>query len=173
MAIQTAKAVEGLVKTTMFSHGTMEVKDLAESRRFYEEFLGLECVQHASVAILVRKAHYFSVVAVQVGDRVHPQHVLNHWGVDVPSKEEVDRAHKLALEHKDTYGIKKIMPPTNQHGAYSFYVEDLDSNWWEIQYVEEGFHDKMYARGDIKKSVEASQTVAKEINRIVSESSSQ
>jgi hypothetical protein len=41
------------------------------------------------------------------------------------------------------------MPPTTQHGAYSFYLEDRDSNWWEIQYVEEGSHDKMFERGDV------------------------
>jgi hypothetical protein len=38
-------------------------------------------------------------------------------------------------------GINKIMPPTTQHGAYSFHLEDLDSNWWEIQYVDEGSHE--------------------------------
>jgi catechol 2,3-dioxygenase-like lactoylglutathione lyase family enzyme len=150
MAIQTVTAGKGLVKTTRFSHGTLECHDLAASRRFYEEFLGLECVRHGKPpAILVRKGSYWALVAVQVGDRVHPQHVLNHWGVDVPSTEEVDRAYQLALQHKDTYGIKKVMPPTTQHGAYSFYLEDRDSNWWEIQYIEESFHDRAYERGDV------------------------
>jgi len=149
MAIQTAKGVEGLVRTTLFSHGTMEVRDLARSRRFYEEFLGLECVRHHPSALMVRKNQYFAVVAIQVGDKVHPLHVLNHWGVDVASREEVDRAHTLAQEHKDTYGIRRIMPVTDQHGAYSFYLEDLDGNWWEIQHVPAGFHDVKFAAGDI------------------------
>jgi len=100
-------------------------------------------------AILVRKGGSWALVAVQVGDRVRLQHVLNHWGVDVPSKEEVDRAYQLALQYQDTYGLKKIMPPKTQHGAYSFYLEDCDSNWWEFQYVEEDSHDKMYERGEV------------------------
>lgn len=149
MAIQTERAAESLVKTTLFSHGTMDVRDLAASRRFYEEFLGLECVQHHPFAMMVRKKQYFSVVAVQVGDKVKELHVLHHWGVDVPSRDEVDRAHALAEQHKERYGIRKIMPVTDQHGAYSFYLEDRDSNWWEIQYVEDRFHDKMFDRGDI------------------------
>ena len=41
------------------------------------------------------------------------------------------------------------MPATDQHGAYSFYLEDLDGNWWEIQYVTPGFHDLKFAAGDI------------------------
>ena len=140
---------QGLVNSTLFSHGTMEVHDLKKSRRFYEEFLGLDCVQHHPFALMVRKKQYFAVVAVQVGAKVHPQHVLNHWGVDVPSREDVDRAHQLAHEHQDLYGIKKIMPVTEQHGAYSFYLEDLDSNWWEIQHVPVGFHDSQFAQGDL------------------------
>ena len=149
MSTRSEKAIEGLVNTMLFSHGTMEVRDLDTSRRFYEEFLGLDCVRHHPFALMVRKNQYFSVVAVQVGDKVHPLHVLNHWGVDVPSREDVDRAHKLAHEHQDRYGIRKIMPATDQHGAYSFYLEDLDGNWWEIQHVPEGFHDIKFAEGDI------------------------
>ena len=121
MTVQASKAVEGLVKTTLFSHGTMEVRDLAASRRFYEEFLGLNCVRHHPFAMMVRKGEYFTVVAVQVGDKIHALHVLNHWGVDVPSRAEVDRAHALAHEVKERYGIKTIMPVTDQHGAYSLY----------------------------------------------------
>ena len=148
MATETGTR-RGLINTTLFSHGTMEVHDLARSRRFYEEFLGLEVVQHHPFALMVRKNQYFSVVAVQMGDKVHPLHVLNHWGVDVPSRADVDRAHTLAQEHKDLYGIKKVMPVTDQHGAYSFYLEDGDSNWWEVQHVPDGFHDIKFGEGDI------------------------
>jgi hypothetical protein len=35
------------------------------------------------------------------------------------------------------------------HGVYSFYMEDLDHNWWEIQYYENGFqHDDLFDYGD-------------------------
>jgi hypothetical protein len=67
--------------------------------------------------------------------------VLNHWGVDVGSKEEVDKAHENALKHKDKYKIRQVLPVVMQHGVYSFYLEDLDHNWWEIQYYP-GFQDE-------------------------------
>ena len=59
--------------------------------------------------------------------------LLNHWGVDVGSK-EVDAAHANALKHKEKYKIRQVLPVVMQHGVYSFYMEDLDHNWWEIQY---------------------------------------
>ena len=40
-------ARRGLVGPTHLSHGTLMCRDLAASRRFYEEFLGLEVVRHA------------------------------------------------------------------------------------------------------------------------------
>ena len=130
-------------------HGTLECMDLAASRRFYEEFLGLECVRHALPAMSVRLGMRFHIVCVEVGDQVHPAHLLNHWGLDVATKEAVDEAHAKALEHQQAYGIRQVMPVQNMHGVYSFYLEDLDHNWWEVQYYENGFqHDDYFDFGD-------------------------
>jgi predicted lactoylglutathione lyase len=149
-ALREAKAATvPVVKTRLLSHGTMEIKDMAASRKFYTEFLGLDCVRHNKPAMMIRKGGYWAIVCVQVGEAARPQQVLNHWGLDVGSIEEVDDAHRKALELKDTYGIKKITTPGHQHGAYSFYIEDLDSNWWEIQYVPEHHHDTVWAKGDV------------------------
>jgi len=74
--------------------------------------------------------------------------VLTHWGVNVPSREQVTRAHAAALEHKETYGIRRVHPPRDFHGAYAFYLQDLDFNWWEIQY-EPRTIDDFFARGDV------------------------
>ena len=38
-------ARESVIKPWLMSHGTMQSYNLKESRRFYEEFLGLECVR--------------------------------------------------------------------------------------------------------------------------------
>ena len=132
--IADAKTEQSIVKPFVLSHGTMEVYSLKQSRRFYEEFLGLECVRHAKPAIVVRCGLKFHIVAVEVGAAVHPVNLLNHWGVDVASKEEVDAAYENALKHKDKYKIRQVLRPVMQHGVYSFYLEDLDHNWWEIQH---------------------------------------
>src|ERR1700749_5045131 len=88
--------VEPLNKPKLFSHGTLECRNLAASRPFYEEFLGLDCVRHAKKAMMLRKGLYFDLVCLEKGERVRPVGVGNHWGIDLATKEEVDRAHELA-----------------------------------------------------------------------------
>jgi catechol 2,3-dioxygenase-like lactoylglutathione lyase family enzyme len=102
-----------LMKSAFLSHGTLEVRDLAKSRRFYEEFVGLECVQHAKRSMAVRCGLKFHIIALEV-----------------------------ALGAKDTYDIQEVTKPMEVHGVYSFYVQDRDSNWWEFQHYEGGFQDE-------------------------------
>ena len=137
-----------LVKAFVLSHGTMEVYSLKESRKFYEEFLGLECVRHAKPAIAVRCGLKFHIIAVEAGAALKPVNVLNHWGIDVGSREEVDAAHASALEHKEKYKIRQVLPVVMQHGVYSFYMEDLDHNWWEIQYYPGLQNEDLFDFGD-------------------------
>ncbi len=121
---------------------------MRESRRFYEEFLGLECARHAIPAMVVRCGLKFHIVAVEVGDNVHPLNVLNHWGIDVESTGKVDEAYENALKYKEKYKIRQVLKPVSQHGVYSFYLEDLDHNWWEVQYVPGFQHEDMFDFGD-------------------------
>ena len=37
---------------------------------------------------------------------------------------------------------------TDQHGVYSFYLQDMDLNWWEVQYAPNQ-HDDCFNAGDI------------------------
>ena len=144
-----ARTRSSIVQPYCISHGTLEVRNLKASRRFYEEFLGLECVRHGKPAMVIRLGMRFHVVCVEVGDEIHPVSLLNHWGVDVSSKEAVDKAHADAILHRETYGIRQVLKPQEMHGVYSFYLEDLDHNWWEIQYYENGFqHDDFFDFGD-------------------------
>jgi len=137
-----------VVKPYVMSHGTMECYSLKASRRFYEEFLGLECVRHAKPAMAVRCGMKFHIVCVEVGDAVRPCSVLNHWGLDVGSREEVDRVHESARKLQNEYGIRQVLDVVDQHGVYSFYMEDLDHNWWEIQCYDGFQHDDMFDFGD-------------------------
>jgi catechol 2,3-dioxygenase-like lactoylglutathione lyase family enzyme len=137
-----------IVRPMLLSHGTLMCRNLANSRRFYEEFLGLQVVRHARPAMMLRLKTGMYVVCVCIGERVPNQHVLTHWGVNVSSREEVDRAHAAAIEHKEKYGIQKIQSVRDRHGAYGFYFQDLDNNWWEIQYEPRTIED-FFTRGDI------------------------
>jgi catechol 2,3-dioxygenase-like lactoylglutathione lyase family enzyme len=139
---------QSIVKPYMMSHGTLECRNLHRSRQFYEKVLGLECVVHSPSAMVIRLALKFYVVAVEVGDAMHPAELLNHWGLDVGSKEEVDQAHQGILKVKDEYGIMEVREPVMRHGVYSFYFRDHDSNWWEIQYYPGFIHDDLFDFGD-------------------------
>jgi catechol 2,3-dioxygenase-like lactoylglutathione lyase family enzyme len=137
-----------VVTPTHLSHGTLMCRDLAKSRRFYEEFLGLEVVRHARPAMMLRLKSGMYVVCVCIGERVPNQHVLTHWGVNVATREEVDRAHAAAQALKEEYGIQKIQSVRERHGAYGFYMQDRDHNWWEIQYEPRKIDD-FFNRGDV------------------------
>jgi catechol 2,3-dioxygenase-like lactoylglutathione lyase family enzyme len=142
-------AHQSVVKPYCLGHGTLECRSLKESRVFYEEFLGLDCVRHAKPALAIRLGMRFHIIAVEVGDHVHPVNVLNHWGLDVASKEAVNAAHTAAIANQEKYKIRQVLPVQDMHGVYSFYMEDLDHNWWEIQYYENGFqHDDLFDYGD-------------------------
>ena len=43
--VEVAKKIEPALKLKFLSHGTLESIDLDQTRRFYEEFLGLEVVK--------------------------------------------------------------------------------------------------------------------------------
>jgi predicted lactoylglutathione lyase len=138
-----------IIKPYCLSHGTLEVFSLKKSRQFYEEFLGLEVVRHGKPAMVIRLGMRFHVVCVEVGDQIHPVSLLNHWGVDVATRAEVDDAHQKAIENKEKYNIRQVLNPQEMHGVYSFYLEDLDHNWWEIQHYQNGFqHDDFFDFGD-------------------------
>src|SRR3981081_3487023 len=102
------KNKSSIVNPMLLSHGTLMSKNLAASRRFYEEFLGLEVVRHARPAMMLRLKSGMYVVCVCIGEKVPDQHVLTHWGLNVATREEVDRAYAEALRLKDEYGIQKI-----------------------------------------------------------------
>ena len=147
-AFTPPNAAASVIKPYVMSHGTLEVYNLQASRRFYEEFLGFECVRHAIPAMVIRCGLKFHIVCVEVGDQLKPVNLLNHWGVDVGSRPEVDRCWKSANEQKEKYGIRKVLPIADQHGVYSFYLVDLDHNWWEVQSYEGFQHDDMFDFGD-------------------------
>ena len=63
---------------------------------------------------------------------------MAHNGIDLASEEAVRDAHDLLQQVKDEYGIKRLTKPVRQHGTFSFYLQDLDGNWWEICHLPDG-----------------------------------
>ncbi|WP_293882384.1 VOC family protein [Sphingomonas sp.] len=126
--------------------GTSASIDLELTRRFHEEFLGLQCVRYAHDGLLTRDLGHktggrldggdYWVLDTRLVETIEtPQCVWNHWGVDVDTREEVEQAHRIATERKQYFGIDEVQDIRNQHGSYSFYFSDVMSNWWEIQFL--------------------------------------
>src|SRR5207237_6526325 len=91
-AAPSAKPAPAL-KLEFLSHGTLESRDLGFSRKFYEEFLGLEVVQTSPISLLIRLGGP-NTIAVVYSKQPHEMNLLNHNGLDVRSKEEVDEAYR-------------------------------------------------------------------------------
>ncbi len=138
------------VKPVRLSHGTLTCRNLDVSRRFYEEFLGLECVRHQKSAMVTSYGREWAIVCLEMGDKAQGTSALHHWGIDVASREEVDAAHAEAVREKDRYELQKIQTVSDQHGTYGFYMQDRDGNWWEIQHVGDYTYESLYENGDFE-----------------------
>jgi hypothetical protein len=143
-------ASKSILKPYVLSHGTCECYNLSATRRFYEEFLGLECIRIAPHGLIFSLGMKFHVVCLQVGDQVRPLGLRNHWGLEVETAKAVEDAYERANEAKDKYQIRQVLSVATQDGRYSFYLEDLDHNWWEIQYYDGCMYDDFKAFGDFK-----------------------
>ena len=141
-------ATESIIKPYVISHGTMECRNLHRSKQFYEQVLGLECVVHSPSSMIIRCGTKFHITAVEVGESEHEADILQHWGLDLPSQAAVDEAHAALAARKDELGIKQLKEPMMRHGVYSFYLQDFDSNWWEIEFSPGFLHDDIFDFGD-------------------------
>jgi catechol-2,3-dioxygenase len=140
------QAKEPRLKLKFLSHGTLESKDLDRTRRFYQDFLGLEVVQTSKISLMIRLGgeHTYAVVH---NPRKEPMPRRAHNGLDVETREDVDRAYEIAKTEKEQWGIGKLTRPGDHHGTYSFYFSDLDDNWWEILCNPDGGYGWMFAKG--------------------------
>ena len=126
---------EAAIRSRFLSHGTLKITDVAATRRFYEEVLGLEVVQPMTAVLYARLGGDHTYVCVESRPDRPDMPLLYHNGIDVGSDEEVDEAYRAMAEVGEEYGVKELNRPVRQHGVYSFYLKDLDGNWWEIGHL--------------------------------------
>jgi catechol-2,3-dioxygenase len=143
MATAAPTKPKGVVKSTFISHATLEASDLEASKKFYEEFLGLEVIYMSHLALCLKLGGHNSVVVVKTANRAtHP--LANHNGIDVATRADVEAAYKAATEQAEKWGLHKITPPKDQHGNYSFYFWDKDNNCWEILHNPPGGYSDLF-----------------------------
>lgn len=139
-AITERSTAEPLLKFQRIGHGTLGVIELAKTRRFYEEVLGLDVIQTSPISMMVRKGTDQVYAVVEIGGRKDEMDRVNHNGLDVDTVEEVDAAYETLMRVKDEYGLREVRKPGITHGDYCFYFCDLDGNWWEIVKTRVGGH---------------------------------
>ena len=147
-AVTAKPPLQPRLKLNFLSHGTLETKDLAFARKFYEEFLGLEVVQTSPISLLIRLGGPNTIAVVKSVNK-EPMTLLNHNGLDVETKEEVDAAYEAVVADKDAWRLHKISKPILQHGTYSFYFWDSDDNCWEILTNPKGGYSWLFEQGDL------------------------
>jgi catechol 2,3-dioxygenase-like lactoylglutathione lyase family enzyme len=144
-----AKPRDSIVPAGPISYVVLESRALPVSVRFYRDLLGLHVAQPAPHYCLMSSPDgWVKVIAVEVGDRLVPQKVSNHHGITLSGGTEViDALHARISASAAEYGLKKVFSATHQHGSYSFYLQDADTNCWELEIWE---NSVLPARRDIE-----------------------
>ncbi|MGB0630772.1 MAG: VOC family protein [Alphaproteobacteria bacterium] len=140
---------EPAIATRFLSHGTLGCHDLQKSRRFYEEFLGIETTQTSPISLMIRLGteHVYAVVQVKNKEKM-PRYY--HNGLDVETVEDVDRAYETAVAQADKWELTDITRPVEQHGTYSFKFWDMDGNCWEILSNPPRGYSWIFEQGDLE-----------------------
>lgn len=141
---------EPLIRPELLSHGTIECTDIAATRRFLTELLGVDVVRPLPEAQYLWKGGPWSVVCVCVEDaEAKDQGPQNRFKLSVAGPAEVDAAHAAVTRHKDEYGVRIIQPVEERAGGRSFLLQDLNRHWWEITSTTQRDYDALFARGDV------------------------
>src|SRR5215469_10784582 len=105
---EAGKRVEPALKLKFLSHGTLESVDLDFTRRFYEEFLGLEVVRASNISLWCRLGGNHTYVVVQVKpERKTPMPFLFHNGLDVETEDDVDECHRIVVREAEKWKLHK------------------------------------------------------------------
>ena len=138
-----------VINSKFLSHGTLGSKDLNATRRFYEEFLGIEVMQTSKISLMIRLGgnHIYAVVQDKnMGEMPR----LNHNGIDVDSDSEVDKSYQAVLDGAEQWGLYNPSKPVEQHGTYSFHFWDRDGNCWEILSNPRDGYNWIFNMGDLE-----------------------
>ena len=115
-----------------FTHGTLQCDDIARSRRFYTEVLGLEIAAGFNTAQYIK--HAASPWYIVVLKRSPRQYLapVNRFTLQVASGAEVEHAHREFAANGEAIGITELGRLESANGATNFIFSDVDKNWWEL-----------------------------------------
>jgi len=115
-------------------HVALQVQNLAKSRAFYQDILGMKVVWEPdadNLYLSLGRDNLALHVAKDAPTTPHAISSLDHIGFIVSCREDVD----FMAKHMEQSGVP-IVKPTRLHrdGSYSFYIDDPDGNSVQILY---------------------------------------
>ena len=115
--------VEPALKLNFLSHGTLDSRDLAFSRKFYEEFLGFEVVQTSPISLLIRLGGPGWVRLQRI---VGAGSVISTSAAQLPDERGAvsRRCHPLAVKGSGRKGLTTTRSPSGSRSS------SKDRNSW-------------------------------------------
>jgi catechol 2,3-dioxygenase-like lactoylglutathione lyase family enzyme len=115
-----------------FTHGTLQCDDVARSRRFYVDVLGLEIAAGFNTAQYIKHpATPWYIVVLQRSPRQYLAPV-NRFTLQMASAAEVEQALREFETRQNELGLTAVGTLESNNGKASFIFSDLDKNWWEL-----------------------------------------
>ena len=127
-----------MLKPVALGETHMECRYLKETLPVLTDLLAFEVVGEFDGAVTVKHPNSDWLLTVhEAGKDAPDKEMLNHYGVRVMKREEVDAAHDYLRAHKAEYGLRQIGEPSFAHGSYSLYFLEPGTNGWEIECYED------------------------------------
>jgi catechol 2,3-dioxygenase-like lactoylglutathione lyase family enzyme len=126
-----------MLKPTGLVRGHYECRSLGETLPIFTDLLALEASESTPGSAVVKHPNTDWLLVVHESGPAAPEKpLMNHYGVRVAEKREVDAAWEYITAHRKEYGIQRITRPGELHFAYSFYFKEPGGNYWEIEFYD-------------------------------------
>lgn len=116
----------------LLSHGTVDCNDLAATRTFYEDFLGLDVIQPLPMAIYASGGGDWVLVCVKTTARLKEHGPENRFCLHLESADAVRKGHEAAQSGAERFAIRDVSDLSEDGRDIRFMIRDLNHTWWEI-----------------------------------------
>ena len=116
----------------------MECRALRDTLLVLTDLLAFDKVGEADSQVALKHPNSdWRLVVHEAGPDAPDKQMLNHWGVRVVTRAEVDAAAEYLKAHGKRYGVQLMREPSFAHGSYSLYFLEPGTNGWEIECYED------------------------------------
>ena len=136
MAIQfpNLRSANPAIESLGIVKGHYECNSLEKTVPVLSELLALEVVARRETEVTMKHPNTdWLLVVHESGPDAPDKPFRNHYGVRVPSNDEVDRAYQYLLNKKEQLGLKKVVMRKERSGSYSVFFVEPGGNYWEIE----------------------------------------